>query len=398
MFAKRVLYISGSLGLGHIHRDLAIANELRRQNPDVEIDWLAAHPASVVLQEAGERLLPEAEQYADDNVPAEQAARGFRLNLIKYLSTAMGEWKQNVETFAKVIGKNRYDLIIGDETYEISLAITNDQVKVDAGFVMMYDFIGNDAMSWSPLERLGVYMWNRAWAKLPEGFTHERRIALFIGEPEDVPNTGLGPFLPKRRKVASICKFTGYVLPFDPADYADKAAVRRGLGYGDEPLIICTIGGTRVGKPLLELCGRAYPLVKRHVPNVHMVLICGPRLSPEELDVPDGVDVRGYVPRLYEHLAACDLAITQCGGTTTLELTALRRPFLYFPIEEHFEQQVHVAGRLARHRAGVRMAFSRTTPELLAEAIIEHLGKEATWPPIRTDGARRAAQLISQLL
>ncbi len=398
MPVKKVLYISGSLGLGHVVRDLAIANELRRQNPDVVIDWLAAHPASIVLQEAGENLLPEAAGYADDNVPAENIAQGYRLNIIKYLSTAMGEWKQNIETFSRAVSKDNYDVIIADEAYEVSMAVVNGQVKTDAAFVMIYDFIGNDAMSWSPTERLGVFMWNREWAKLPQGYSHERRIALFVGELEDVPDCGLGLFLPRRREIASVCKFVGYVLPFDPADYTDRALVRAELGYGSESLVICTIGGTRVGKPLLELCGRAYPIIKRQVPDLRMILVCGQRLSPEELNVPDGVEVRGYVPRLYEHLAACDLAVTHCGGTTTLELTALRRPFLYFPLEEHFEQQVHVAGRLARHQAGVRMSFSRTTPESLAWAVVESIGEEAAWPPIRTNGARRAAELISELL
>ena len=55
---------------------------------------------------------------------------------------------------------------------------------------------------------------------------------------------------------------------------------------------------------------------------------------------PDGEpfsEVRGYVPNLYQHFAACDLAVVQGWGTTTLELTALSRPFLYFPREQHFE-------------------------------------------------------------
>jgi UDP:flavonoid glycosyltransferase YjiC (YdhE family) len=110
------------------------------------------------------------------------------------------------------------------------------------------------------------------------------------------------------------------------------------------------------------------------------------------------VEVRGYVPRLYEHFAACDLAIVQGGGTTTLELTALRRPFIYFPLEGLFEQNLVVAKRLARHGAGERMLYSETAPEKLAEAAVEQLGREASWPPIPTDGARRSAELINELL
>jgi UDP:flavonoid glycosyltransferase YjiC (YdhE family) len=68
-----------------------------------------------------------------------------------------------------------------------------------------------------------------------------------------------------------------------------------------------------------------------------MVIVCGPRIDPASVRAPAGVDVRGYVPRLYEHFAACDAAVVQGGGTTTLELTALRRPFIYLPLENHFE-------------------------------------------------------------
>ncbi|MGH2815352.1 MAG: alpha/beta fold hydrolase, partial [Actinomycetota bacterium] len=38
---KRALYLSSPIGLGHARRDLAIARELRRQVPGLEIDWLA---------------------------------------------------------------------------------------------------------------------------------------------------------------------------------------------------------------------------------------------------------------------------------------------------------------------------------------------------------------------
>ncbi|MGO9502596.1 MAG: alpha/beta fold hydrolase [Streptosporangiaceae bacterium] len=41
---RRALYISSPLGLGHAQRDVAIAGELRKLHPDLEIDWLAQHP------------------------------------------------------------------------------------------------------------------------------------------------------------------------------------------------------------------------------------------------------------------------------------------------------------------------------------------------------------------
>jgi len=110
------------------------------------------------------------------------------------------------------------------------------------------------------------------------------------------------------------------------------------------------------------------------------------------------VQVHGYVPRLYEHFAACDVAVVQGGSTSTLELTALRRPFLYFPLEGHAEQNLVVAKRLARQGAGSQRVYSQTTPAALADAIVSQLGRKPTWPPIRANGARRAAELIDRLL
>jgi len=220
-----------------------------------------------------------------------------------------------------------------------------------------------------------------------------------VGEEEDIPNNRFDVFLPNRRSWArERCNFLGYILPFDPAEYNDQAKIRAKLGYGKDPLVICSVGGTSVGKNLLELCGEAYEITRKGIPDLCMVLVSGPRIAADSLVVPKGVKVIGYVPSLYEHLAACNLAITLGGGTTTLELTALNKPFLYFPLEGHCEQQNHVAARLSRHNAGIKMSFSNTNPQSLAETIIANIGKKVNYVSILTDGAQNAIPLIKQLI
>jgi UDP:flavonoid glycosyltransferase YjiC (YdhE family) len=108
--------------------------------------------------------------------------------------------------------------------------------------------------------------------------------------------------------------------------------------------------------------------------------------------------VRPYVHELYRHLAACDLAVVQGGLTTAMELTANARPFLYFPLRHHFEQNFHVRHRLERYGAGRRMDFEEATPEVIAAAIAEEIGLEVAYRPVETDGAARAAALIGELL
>ena len=399
MAKKRILFISGSFGLGHATRDIAIANELRKQNPGIDISWIASEPASNVLIDAGEKIIPESSEWANENVTAERSAKGSTFNLTKYLFHVRDEWKHNVEVFTRVTDKEKYDLVIGDETYEIIVALKRNPELKTMPFVMIYDFIGADAMTKSPMDKFGAYYWNRFWSKDYHKESPFVDIRLVVAEFEDIPDRKFGFMLPPRRAWAKEkCTFAGYVFPFDPSEYRDKSKTRAKLGYGDEPLIICSIGGTSIGKEMLELCTQAYSIAKEKIQDLRMIQVCGPRLATGALTATEGIEVKGYVDKLYEHFAACDLSIVQAGGMTTLELTALKKPFLYFPLEDHFEQRKAVSYRLARHKAGVRMEYSDTTPESLAEAIIDYIGKETHYVDIPTDGAKRAAEFISKLL
>jgi predicted glycosyltransferase len=160
---------------------------------------------------------------------------------------------------------------------------------------------------------------------------------------------------------------------------------------------VCSIGGTSIGKALLELCNRAYPLIKERIPNFQMVFVTGPRLAKDSVAAHPDIEVLGFVPDLFKYYAACDLAVVQCGLSSTSELVALRRPFIYFPIEGHSEQ-AKVAATLSRYGAGVKRYISEMTPRDLAESVVSNLGREVSYQPIRCDGAKQAAQLIHQML
>ncbi len=110
------------------------------------------------------------------------------------------------------------------------------------------------------------------------------------------------------------------------------------------------------------------------------------------------VEVRAFVPNLDRHLAACDLALVQGGLTTCMELAAAGTPFLYFPLQNHFEQNFHVAHRLDRYGAGRRMEFATSTPDMIAEAMVAALRRPKASKPVEADGAARAARMLAELL
>ncbi|HUT65199.1 MAG TPA: glycosyltransferase [Spirochaetota bacterium] len=339
MRTLNVLYISGSVGLGHDTRDMAIANELRRVCKDVEIGWLASGSAKMLLEERGETLLEESDSYYDVNEAARSAAKGTSLNLFRYGKRAAKGWLHNIALFKKILSRYSFDLVVADEAYEISYYICKAKGGRRPVFVEIVDFIGFEPMSGRPAERLQLWVMNRVWSGT--GKTHVPGYhTLFVGEPDDVPDERFGLLLPRKREYANLrCTFLGYVLGFEPEDYKNRDEIKNRLGYGKEPLVVCSSGGSPIGAELLRLCRSAYPLIRRRVPNLRMVLVCGPGISPEGIESGEGVTVKGFVPNLYEHFAASDIAVVQGGGSTTLELTALQRPFIYFPLEDHFEQQ-----------------------------------------------------------
>jgi UDP-N-acetylglucosamine:LPS N-acetylglucosamine transferase len=81
-----------------------------------------------------------------------------------------------------------------------------------------------------------------------------------------------------------------------------------------------------------------------------------------------------------------------------MELTANRRPFLYFPLRHHFEQNFHVRHRLERYGAGRRMDYDHATPEVIAEAIAAEIARPVAYRHVESDGAARAASRIAELL
>ena len=360
---KKILFISGSLGLGHIGRDLEIVKMLRKFDANIDVSWLADNPASTVLKEAGEKLLPEAELITHGNKELESKAKNHRVNLTRWVMNMRKDWSKNAKIVIEVIQREEFDLVIGDETYDLGLELLRDPSLKQFPVVIIYDFLGLDTVTNNPIDMITTYYTNRLWSKI---ITHKPKLCdktIFIGEIEDIQNKKFGLLLPNKRKVAEkYFDVVGYILNFNPNDYSDKEKIRKTLGYGNEKLVICSIGGTSAGKELFDLVIKAVPLIRKEIPDFQMLLVLGPELPVDYVKPIDGVTVKGYLPNLYRHLAAADLAIVTGGGTITLELTALQKPFLYFPLENHFEQEIAVAQRCKRHNAGIKMNYSKTTP------------------------------------
>ena len=394
---KRALYISSPIGLGHAQRDVAIAGELCKLHPDLEIDWLAQHPVTAVLEARGERVHPASAHLASESGHIESESAEHDLNCFQAIRRMDEILLANFMVFHDLTRDEDYDLWIGDEAWELDYYLHENPEQKRAAYAWFTDFVG-----WLPMTDGGpheAFLTADYNAEMIEHIARYPRIrdrAIFVGDPDDIVPDTFGPGLPLIRDwTERHYDFAGYVTGFDPRQLADREA----LGYRpDERVCIVTVGGSGVGGHLLRRVIAAFPEAKERVPDLRMIVVAGPRIDPASLPADDGLEIRPYVHELYRHLAACDLAVVQGGLTTAMELTANRRPFLYFPLGHHFEQNFHVRHRLERYRAGRRMDYQNATPADIAAAIATEIGREVDYRPVATDGAARAAALLAALL
>ncbi len=392
---RRALYVCSPIGLGHVRRDLAIADELRRRHPDLEIDWLTQHPVTRVLEERGERVHPASRLLAGESAHMESEAGEHDLHAFRAVRRMDEILLANFMVFHDLVEAEPHDLWIVDEGWDVDHFLFDNPELKRAPYVWLSDFVG-----WLPMPDGGgdeaalTADWNAERVERIRRRPRLRDRSIFVGNPEDAVDTPLGPGLPTVREFArERYTFSGYVGGVPPV--VDREA----LGYRpDERVCLVTVGGSGVGGPLLRRVAAAYPEAARRIPGLRMVIVTGPRIDPASVPVPAGVEVRGYVPDLDHHLAVCDVAVVQGGLTTTMELVAARRPFVYVPLGHHFEQQIHVPQRLAQYRAGRRLDYADTDPEQLAAAIATEIDRTVDYRPVESDGAARVAGLLAELL
>jgi pimeloyl-ACP methyl ester carboxylesterase/predicted glycosyltransferase len=398
--AKRALYVCSPIGLGHVRRDLAIAGELRRLHPDLQIDWLTQQPVTQVLETRGERVHPASRLLASESGHIESEAGEHDLHVFQAVRRMDEILVANFMVFDDLVDDEPYDLWIVDEGWDVDAFLHDNPELKRTQYAWLTDFTG-----WLPMadggaaEALLTADWNAERVERGRRYPRLRDRSIFVGNPDDVVDAPLGPGLPTAREWAlERYSFGGYVLGGPPP--TDRAELRAELGYAaDERVCVVTVGGSGVGGALLRRTVDAFSVAEKQVPGLRMVLVTGPRIEPSSIPAPSGVEVRGYLPDLDRHLAAADLAVVQGGLSTTMELTAAGRPFVYVPLEHHFEQQVHVPHRLAQYGAGRRLDYAEAAePDRLAEVIATEIDRPVAYRPVETDGAARIAGLLAELL
>jgi pimeloyl-ACP methyl ester carboxylesterase/predicted glycosyltransferase len=398
---KRALYLSSPIGLGHGRRDIAITRELRKLHPDLEVAWLAQDPVTRLLEANGENIHPLSARLASESRHIELESGEHDLHAFQAIRRMDEVLIHNFMIFQDAVDGGSYDLVIADEAWDIDHYWHEHPELKKSALAWFTDFVG-----FLPMPAGGAHEafltsdYNAEMIEHIERHPGVRDRAIFVGEPDDIIPRSFGKDLPDMREwVPKHFDFAGYILGEHPRSFGAREDLRRALGYrSDERICIVTVGGSGVGVHLIKRILQSYPLARASIPDLRMIVIAGPRIDPRSLFPPSGVEVRAFVPNLDRHLAACDFALVQGGLTTCMELTAAGTPFIYFPLKNHFEQNFHVAHRLDRYRAGTRMEFATSTPEMIAAAMVAGLRTPARFHPVEADGAKRAAKMLADLI
>ena len=406
---KRALFVSSPIGLGHARRDVAIARELRRLHPDLEIDWLAQHPVTARARGRG-RAHPPRERGAGQRVGPHRVRVARARPALR--SRRCGGWTRSSSrtswSSTTSCASRQYDLWIGDEAWEVDYFLHENPELKTAAYVWLTDFVGwlpmpdggeREALPRRRLQRRD----GRARRALPAGSRSVdlRRRARTTSSP-----TASAPGCPRSASGPSSTSSSPATSPAStPAGSATATRCARSSGYGDDEQV-CVVVGRRLGRRVELSAARDRAASRRpsgSCPSLRMIVVAGPRIDPDSL-VSGAARRRGpRGPRLRPRPAPPPrrLRPRDRAGRADHDDGADREP----DGRSCTSRSSATSSRTATSRTGsiatapaAGWSFADSPPDVIAAAIAQEIGREVDYLPVGADGAARAAASIAELL
>jgi len=329
-----VVIAGGGTG-GHIEPALALADALRRADPDITITCLGTERGLET------RLVP-LRGYDLALIPPVPLPRRPTPALLSVPTRMLGA----VRAAAGVLERVRADVLVGFGGYVATpgyLAARRRKVPI-----VVHEANAKPGLA----NRIGARMSSH----------------VFTGQ----PGTKLGDSqyigIPIRRQISGL----------DRAAEADKARAHFGL-QPDLPVLLVTGGSQGAASLNRATLAAAGALRASGVQVLHVV---GPKAG--EVEVPAGAVpyvVLPYLDRMDLGYAAADFALCRAGAMTCAELTAVGLPAAYVPLPHGNGEQALNAAPIVEAGGGLMIADAELTPEWITSTLV----------PVLTDPGRIAA-------
>jgi len=374
----KVLYGVSSVGLGHARRSLTLANKIRKLG-DYEIDWVASVPARSFLEGRGEKVLPVSSRMKTLSSAMEDRVSQGRLkdiSLVARKSSALS--RENYNELREFLGN--YEALIQDEFVETMFSFMWDRnPPLPRKRVVITDYFQIQTNTWNPLSRVVTWYANRMLAKA----YGNSQLRIFADEAESTPKK-----LPK-------FEIVGPILEQVPDETRED--LRRKLFSGDNRMIVVvTVGGTSIGKRILDFIASNEKSIREGMGNAKLILMLGPRIDRNLY--PENSENLEFVPFTTEALSyfkAADCVVAQAGGSTLNEVASLGTPCVAIPIKNHWEQQVN-ARKFSKEYGFQLLQYDELNVGSVVNAV--RIAMNSKYEPKRSDGAERAAKLVSDFL
>ena len=194
----------------------------------------------------------------------------------------------NFMVFHDVVETGEYDLVIGDEAWDVDHFLHENPELKRTAFAWLTDFVG-----WLPMPDGGereAYLtadYNAEMIEHVDRFPRIRDRAIFVGEPDDIVPDDFGPGLPLDpgvdRAPLRVQRLRHGLRPAAARSTARRCA--RELGYRADERVVHRHGRRlrRRRRPAPTRDRAAIRRPRERVPGLRMIAVAGPRIDPASL-------------------------------------------------------------------------------------------------------------------
>ncbi len=332
-------FFSSPIGLGHVTRDIAIANHFQ----NISTNFVTGSGAAKILKNLDFKVQ---NVY---NPPSFIVENGTLKSPAKWLWNYYQYYKDCKKKSQAIIQKDNPDLVISDEDFA-SLSV--------AQYMKIPTVLITDILETRFTKGFASFI-EKKMNKSMQEIIKKSDIVILPENGDDQDNI---------RRVGPIVRQTNF----------SREELREKLSF-ERKTIVISIGGTDAGLFLIE---KALESITKINQDTEIVLVSGPAVSKKF----ENVRNLGFVDNLHELIFASDLLISLAGKSTIDEANAYGTPAIFIPIKGHFEQEDN-----AKEQGFVFGDIKR-----LESLIVEKLEQKRN--QVNAGGAETASNIIRNLM
>ena len=332
-------FFSSPIGLGHVTRDIAVAENFK----NITMNFVTGSGAARILKNLDLNV------HDADSPPSFIVENGTLKNSAKWLWNYYQYYKECKNISERILQKDNPNLVISDEDFA-SLSVAQNR-KIPTVLI-------TDILETHFTKGLASFIEKKMNKSMQEIIKKCDVVIL----PENGDNQG------NIKRVGPIVRQTK----------SSREELRERFSITKKTIVI-SIGGTDAGLFLIEKSLEAISKINQ---DIDIILVSGPAVSKKF----ENVRNLGFVNNFHELVFATDLLISLAGKSTIDEAKAYGTPAIFIPIKGHFEQEDN-----AKEEGFVFEDINR-----LDELILEKLEEKRN--QTSTDSAKTAADIIKKLM